>query len=123
MQDLRKKVDIIESEKANLTEEIDEKCLDCGKNLVIKHSRNGKFIGCSGFPECKFTRSFISEQAQAKIDAGNKQIEGKKCPKCSGNLRIVSGKYGPFVGCSGYPKCNYMEKINVSSSQNNKKSN
>jgi len=109
--DLKEKTGSIESEKPNLSEELDEKCPECKKNLVIKHSRNGKFIGCSGFPDCRYTRSFVSEQAQQKITAGEKQIDGKKCPKCQADLKIVNGKYGPFIGCSQYPKCKYMERI------------
>lgn len=112
IKDLTEKTDSIESEKPNLSEALDEKCPECGKNLIIKHSRNGKFIGCSGFPDCKYTRSFISEQTQRKIDLGEEQIKGKKCPKCGSNLKIVNGKFGPFIGCSKYPDCKYMEKIN-----------
>jgi DNA topoisomerase-1 len=111
IKDLNEKTDLIESEKAKLSEELDEKCPECGKNLVIKYSRNGRFIGCSGFPDCKYTRSFISEKAQAKIDQGEKQIDGKKCPKCGSDLKVVNGKFGPFIGCSKYPDCKYMERI------------
>lgn len=111
IKDLTEKTDSIESEKANLSEELEEKCPDCGKNLVIKHSRNGKFIGCTGFPDCRYTRSFVTEKAQAKIDIGEKQIDGKPCPKCKADLKIVTGKFGPFIGCSKYPDCKYMEKI------------
>ena len=112
---LNAKIDSIESEKANLSEELDEKCPDCGKNLVLKHSKNGKFIGCTGFPDCRYTRSFITEKAQAKIDLGEKQIDGKSCPKCKAKLKVVTGKFGPFIGCSKYPDCKYMERISSKS--------
>jgi len=111
IKDLTEKTDSIASEKPKLSEKLEEKCPDCGKNLVIKHSKNGKFVGCTGFPNCRYTRPFISEKAQAKIDAGEKQINGKKCPKCKADLKIVNGKFGPFIGCSNYPKCKYMERI------------
>jgi DNA topoisomerase-1 len=113
IKNLNEKTESIESEKANLSEELEEKCPDCGKNLVVKHSRNGKFIGCSGFPDCRYTRSFVSEKVQAKIDQGEKQIDGKKCPKCGAKLKVVNGKFGPFIGCSKYPDCKYMEKISI----------
>lgn len=106
---LKEKADTIE--KQNMDEEIDELCPNCGKKLVIKHSTRGKFIGCSGFPECRFTKNFIDEKTQNKIDEGNKLIEGRKCPKCGSDLKIASGRYGPFIGCSAYPKCKYIEKI------------
>ncbi len=98
-------------EKKNMDEKLDEKCPDCGKNLIIKSSRHGKFIGCSGFPDCRYTRNYITPEAQAKLDVANKQIKDRKCPKCSKELKVVSGKWGPFIGCSGYPECKYMERL------------
>jgi len=98
-------------EKTSLHEEMDEKCPDCGKQLILRHSRRGKFIGCSGFPECRYTRNFVEPKMQEKIDQGQKSIDGKKCPKCGSDLKIASGKYGPFIGCTKYPECKYIEKI------------
>jgi DNA topoisomerase-1 len=98
-------------EKKNMDEFLEEKCELCGKNLVLKNSRNGKFIGCTGFPDCKYTRSYISPEKQVKIDEATAQIKDRKCPDCKGELRIVSGKYGPFIGCSNYPKCKHIERI------------
>ncbi|OQA52350.1 MAG: DNA topoisomerase 1 [candidate division WS2 bacterium ADurb.Bin280] len=100
-----------EIEKQNLNKELDEKCPECGKNLLLRRSKRGKFIGCSGFPECKYTRNFIDEKTQEKIDEGEKSIEGRKCPKCGGDLKIANGRFGPFIGCSKYPDCKYIEKI------------
>ena len=45
------------------------------------------------------------------MDEANQIIKGKKCPSCGADLKVVSGRYSPFIGCSGYPKCRYMEKI------------
>jgi len=107
--DLEKKADTIE--KTTMDEELDEICPDCAKMLIIKHSRRGKFIGCSGFPDCHFTRPFLSEKEKIQNDEAEKQIEGRKCPECKSDLKIARGKYGPFIGCSGYPKCKFVEKI------------
>lgn len=107
--ELKAKTDSIE--KTSLDEELDEVCQDCGKKLIVKHSRRGKFIGCSGFPDCRFTKPFLSEKEKEKTAEGESQIDGRKCPDCKNELRIVKGKYGPFIGCSGYPKCRHMEKI------------
>ncbi len=112
--DLEKKADTIE--KTTMDEELDEICPDCAKMLIIKHSRRGKFIGCSGFPDCHFTRPFLSEKEKIQNDEAEKQIEGRKCPECKSDLKIARGKYGPFIGCSGYPKCKYIEKIKNSKS-------
>jgi len=100
-----------EIEKQNLTKELGEKCPECGKNLLLRRSKRGKFIGCSGFPDCKYTRSFIDEKTQEKIDEGKESIKGRKCPKCGGDLKIANGRFGPFIGCSKYPECKYIEKI------------
>jgi DNA topoisomerase I len=76
-------------------ETVDEQCPDCGKQLLIKHGKFGKFLACSGFPDCKFTKAY-----EEKIDV--------KCPKCEGDIIIKRTKKGkPFYGCSKYPKCDF----------------
>jgi len=101
--------------RTTLDEETDEDCPDCGKKLVLKYSRNGRFYGCSGFPECRFTKSFVDEKVQAKLDQANELIKNRKCPRCQADLKVVNGKYGPFIGCSKYPECKYIERINQKS--------
>lgn len=75
---------------------LDEKCPKCGKNLAIKHGRNGKFIGCTGFPTCDFTKSIIKST-------------GVKCPNCKDGTLIekVSKRGKRFYGCDNYPKCDF----------------
>lgn len=74
---------------------LEEKCPECGKNLVEKNGRNGKFIGCSGFPDCKFTKSIV-------------RTTGVNCPKCGHEIVEKVTKRGKaFFGCSNYPTCNY----------------
>ncbi len=74
---------------------LDEKCPECGKNLLEKHGRNGKFIGCSGFPDCKFTKSIVVST-------------GVACPRCESDIVEKVTKRGrPFYGCSAYPDCDY----------------
>ena len=75
---------------------IDEICPECGNHLVIKHGRNGKFIGCSNFPDCKFTKTIVKST-------------GIECPKCKTGDMIekVSKRGKVFYGCSSYPKCDY----------------
>ncbi len=78
----------------------DEKCPNCGKELVIRTGRYGKFFACSGFPECKYTRSVENEVE--KTD--------KLCPKCGKELVKKRGRYGEFVACSGYPECKFSAR-------------
>ena len=84
-------------EQVKLAVEItDELCPNCGKNLVVKVGRFGKFLACSGYPECKYTKSF-----QIKT--------GVKCPECGKELvKRVSKKKRTFYGCSNYPDCQFV---------------
>ncbi|MBA7601244.1 DNA topoisomerase 1 [subsurface metagenome] len=83
-------------ERVKLPDEVtDEVCPECGKSLVIKNGRYGKFLACSGYPDCKYTKSY-----QIKT--------GVKCPECDGELvERVSKKKRTFYGCSSYPDCTF----------------
>jgi len=82
-------------EKVKLEEATEEICPECSKPLVIKYGRYGKFIACSGFPECKYTKPFL-----VKI--------GVKCPQCGGEIiERRSKKKRIFYGCSNYPDCHF----------------
>jgi len=83
-------------EKVKLAEETtDETCPNCGQPMVIKHGRYGKFLACSGYPECKTTRSF-----QIKT--------GAMCPECGNEIiEKKSKKKRTFYGCSNYPNCKF----------------
>jgi DNA topoisomerase-1 len=77
-------------------EEMEETCPDCGRNLVIRTGRFGRFISCSGFPECSYRRSVVNKT-------------GAFCPLCHGDLveRKTRQKKRVFYGCSNYPTCNF----------------
>ena len=71
-------------------------CPDCGKDLVIKHGRFGRFIACSGYPECKYTESI-------------KDPVGVKCPKCGKDILRLRSKRGKvYYRCDGYPDCDVL---------------
>jgi DNA topoisomerase-1 len=87
-------------------------CDKCGKPMVIKFGRFGKFLACSGYPECKNTRelSSISENNTANSgDAVNPEQQIVEstiiCDKCGKPMAIKSGRFGKFLACSGYPEC------------------
>lgn len=74
-------------------EEAGKDCSECGRPLLIKHGRFGKFLACSGFPECRHTESL------------NEEI-GVNCPLCEGSIVALRTKKGRrFYGCSNYPQC------------------
>lgn len=89
-------------------EQIDEVCPKCGKPLAIRLGKLGRFIGCTGFPECDYTRSMEGEEQKASEP---EVVEGRVCPDCQSALHIKIGRYGKFIGCSNYPKCKHMEPL------------
>ena len=86
---------------------MDEDCPKCGKPLNIRLGRRGRFIGCSGYPECDYTRNVDDERGTGEPEV----VEGRQCPKCESDLIIRSGRYGKFIGCSSYPDCKYIEPL------------
>jgi len=86
-------------ERVKLADElVEETCPNCGKPMAIKFGRFGKFLACSGYPECKYTKPF-----QIKV--------GVKCPQCDGDLvEKVSKKKRTFYGCGSYPDCDFATR-------------
>lgn len=87
-------------------EEIDEQCPKCNKPLSIRLGRGGRFIGCTGYPDCDYTRSMEGEETTEP-----EEITDRVCPKCENKLLIRHGRYGKFIGCSNYPKCKHIEPL------------
>jgi DNA topoisomerase-1 len=78
-----------------------------GDLLVKRFGRNGWFLGCSGYPECKYTQALPGEEAETPDLPGI----GEACPECGqGTLTGKRGRFGPFVGCDRYPECRYIKK-------------
>lgn len=95
-------------ERKDLThEQLDEACPKCGKPLSVRLGKRRKFVGCSGYPECDFTRSMDGEVKPDEPVV----VEGRLCPKCDSPLHVKSGAYGKFIGCSAYPKCKFLEPL------------
>lgn len=82
--------------KQEMAKETGQTCPECGKPLVEKWGRFGKFLACSGFPECRFTRP-VGEVEPEKID--------KRCPECGAAMVVKVGRFGRFLACSRYPEC------------------
>lgn len=92
--------------KSTLTEETDETCEKCGKPMIIKWGRNGRFMACGGFPECKNTKP-LDDNEYAGLSAD------EVCDKCGEKMVVKTGRYGPFLACSGYPRCRQTRPINL----------
>jgi len=78
----------------------DYKCPTCGRDMVYRLSRNGRYLACTGYPDCKTT---------CPVDREGKKLEkivvDVACPKCSAPMVQRSGRFGPFLSCSKYPDC------------------
>ena len=83
--------------KSDLIEESGETCDVCGRPMVVRWGRNGRFLACSGFPECKNTRPLDPEEAPQETD--------QKCDVCGKPMIIKTGPFGKFLACSDYPTC------------------
>ncbi len=95
-------------QRSNVTQEkMDEKCPKCDSPLSIRLGRHGRFIGCTNYPECDYTRDLNADKAEAE----QPQEVGRDCPECGSPLIFKRGRYGKFIGCSGYPKCRYIEPL------------
>jgi DNA topoisomerase-1 len=96
--------------RSDVTQEIiEETCPQCGSPLSIRLGRHGRFIGCTKYPECDYTRDLTGEKKQDQPPP--EVVEGRSCPECGSELQMKRGKYGQFIGCGSYPKCRYIEPL------------
>jgi DNA topoisomerase-1 len=88
-------------------------CDVCGDGeMLIKWGRNGEFLACSKYPECRSTRNFVRDD-RGKIIALEKEqvLTDETCEKCGKPMQVRFGRYGKFLWCSGYPECTNVRKI------------
>jgi DNA topoisomerase-1 len=93
--------------KKSMQEETDELCDLCGKRMIIKWGRNGRFMACSGYPACKNTMPLPEDQEK------HQHLAGLKCEVCGGDMLVRSSQFGMFLGCSNYPKCTNTKPISI----------
>ena len=94
----------------NMVEPTTEICEKCGKPMVIRLGRYGKFLACSGYPECKATRPLKSE------DTGANQVgvlTSEVCEQCGSPMVVRKGRYGEFLACSAYPTCKVAKPMSL----------
>ncbi|MEW6600791.1 MAG: type I DNA topoisomerase [Nitrospirota bacterium] len=90
----------------------DQVCEKCGKPLIIKWGRHGRFIACTGYPECKNTRPLEQEGTGGGTGA-EAQETAEKCEKCGSPMVLKSGRFGRFLACSRYPECKTTKAIST----------
>ena len=104
----------VASEAPAAREETEEKCDKCGRPMVIRWGRRGRFLACSGFPECRNSRPLEGEEPET-------EPSDESCDECGAPMLIRSGRFGRFLACSRYPDCRgrkpLLAKIGVSCPQ------
>jgi DNA topoisomerase-1 len=88
-------------------EETGEPCPECGSPLLQRWGRFGKFVACSTYPECKYTRDLGGRERPQD------EPTDEMCPKCGKPMVIKHGRFGPFVACSGYPECKTTKSVTL----------
>jgi DNA topoisomerase I len=91
--------------------ETDIVCDQCGKKMLIRWSKNGEYLVCSGKPECKNKKN-VKVGDDGTISVVEQEIKGV-CKKCGGNLIEKRGRFGRFFACSNYPECKYTEAYSL----------
>jgi len=81
-------------------------CPRCGRQLVYKFGKNGRFLSCSAYPDCKFASPCDSEGRMIE-----EKVSEHKCPNCGKPMVYKRGRFGPFLGCSDYPNCKTILSI------------
>jgi DNA topoisomerase I len=100
---------IDEIRKENM--ETDEVCEECGAPMYLRNSKYGRFLACSKYPECKFTKD-----SEEDIEATKKLEELAKdevCEKCGSKMLIKKGRFGAFLACEGYPECKTTRSVDI----------
>ena len=85
-------------------------CEKCGAKMVIKWGRNGEFLACPQYPECKSTKNF-KRGNEGEVEIAVEEEVDEACEKCGRPMLLRFGKFGKFLGCSGYPECKNIQPL------------
>lgn len=92
------------------TQTTDVKCDKCGKPMIVKEGRFGQFLACSGYPECKNTMNAARNEKGELVPAAA-PVTDAVCELCGKPMAVKRGRYGQFLGCTGYPECKNIKKM------------
>jgi DNA topoisomerase-1 len=90
----------------------EHKCEKCGSTMVIKWGRNGSFLACSGYPDCKNTKEYL-KRADGTIEVLQDEKVEQKCGQCGADMVKKRGRFGEFLACSRYPECKFTQPISL----------
>ncbi len=85
-------------------------CAKCGSPMVVKWGRSGEFLACSKYPECKSTTNFTRDD-EGTIQIVKEEATNEVCDECGKPMLVRFGRFGKFLGCSGYPECKTVRSM------------
>ncbi|MES0445401.1 MAG: type I DNA topoisomerase, partial [Desulfobacterales bacterium] len=88
-------------------------CPECNSRLHIRVGKNGHFLGCTGYPECTYTRNYTRDEKGVihPVEPSFDETSDRVCEKCGKPMLIKNGRYGTFYACSGYPECKNTQSV------------
>ncbi|RJP61123.1 MAG: type I DNA topoisomerase [Candidatus Auribacter fodinae] len=87
-------------------------CAKCGKKMVVRLTKNGPFLACSAYPDCKFTMNYKKDPDGKIVPIEDvEETTEEKCDKCGSPLVVKEGRFGKFLACSGYPDCKFTRPV------------
>ncbi len=88
-------------------------CPECNSRIHIRVGKNGHFLGCTGYPECTYTRNYTRDEKGVihPVEPSFDETSDRVCEKCGKPMLIKNGKYGTFYACSGYPECKNTQSV------------
>jgi DNA topoisomerase-1 len=98
----RAQKEMLDVKRQGVPTEID--CEQCGKKMHIRWGKNGLFLSCSGYPDCKNSKNF-GRDSKGNIQVATEGEVRGKCELCSREMVVKEGRFGPFLACTGYPEC------------------
>ncbi len=90
----------------------DHKCDKCGAPMVIKWGRNGSFLACQAYPDCRNTKEIV-RRADGEIEIVPEETTDEVCDQCGKPMKVKRGRFGQFLACSGYPDCTNTKPISL----------
>lgn len=90
-------------------------CPECNSTIHLKIGKNGPFLACSGYPNCKYTRDYVRDEKGMirPIEPAPEDLTDQTCDQCGKPMVIKFGKYGQFFACSGYPECKHTKSLDA----------
>ncbi|MBE7190814.1 DNA topoisomerase, partial [Jatrophihabitans endophyticus] len=90
----------------------DHACTDCGQTMLLKWGRNGSFLACSGYPDCRNTRDYV-RRPDGTLEVVPEVRTDARCPTCSGEMVVKRGRFGQFIACANYPACKGTRPMSI----------